>query len=125
MDKITDIIGSSNLLQITKIDIILKKGSSNIETIRASEFEEYNKNLKENQEQKNNGKLLNIVYNDGGYYVYEPQNSDQNKYNIIDNHIWLITKFMPTVILYYNKFIRNKWNWKKGMWYALAGFLSK
>lgn len=38
-------------------------------------------------------KLLNILYNDTKYYVYEPKNANYSKYNIIDNHLWLITKF--------------------------------
>ena len=36
------------------------------------------------------------MYHNGEYYLYEPCNKDQNKYNIIDNHLWLIAKFMPT-----------------------------
>lgn len=48
-------------------------------------------------------KLLNIVFYEGEYYLYEPCNQDANKYNIIDNHLWLITKFMPEVNL--TKFI--------------------
>jgi hypothetical protein len=38
---------------------------------------------------------LNIIYHQGSYYVYEPQNQKENEDNIIDNHLWLIMKFMP------------------------------
>ena len=32
---------------------------------------------------------------DGKYYLHEPRNKDENKDNIIDNHLWLVIKFMP------------------------------
>lgn len=39
--------------------------------------------------------MINIVYNDGQYFLYEPQNVDMNQYNIIDNYLWLAARFMP------------------------------
>ena len=40
---------------------------------------------------------MNVVYSDGDYYVTEPKNPDSSRHNIIDNHLWLIAKFMPNV----------------------------
>ena len=40
--------------------------------------------------------MLNIIYNESKYYVFEPRNTHTNKYNIIDNHLWLITRFVST-----------------------------
>ena len=31
----------------------------------------------------------------GKYFLHEPKNNDENKDNIIDNHLWLVMKFMP------------------------------
>lgn len=38
---------------------------------------------------------MNIVYHQNNYYLFEPKNKDENEENIIDNHLWLIMKFMP------------------------------
>lgn len=38
---------------------------------------------------------MNIIYHNDNYYLYEPKNIDENEDNIIDNHLWLIMKFMP------------------------------
>ena len=38
---------------------------------------------------------MNIVYHKGKYYIFEPRNENENADNIIDNHLWLIMKFMP------------------------------
>ncbi len=86
-----DVIGSS---------IISKKGPNNVVMHKASFHDdrldtEQSKKADAMIKNRENNKLVNIVYNDGEYYVYEPQNADSNKYNIIDNHLWLITKFMP------------------------------
>ena len=40
-------------------------------------------------------KLLNIIYFDKDYYLYEPRNTDENLDNIIDNNLWLIMRFLP------------------------------
>ena len=50
---------------------------------------------KERKEDSDSRKLLNIIYLDGKYYLHEPKNKDENKDNIIDNHLWLVMKFMP------------------------------
>jgi hypothetical protein len=39
--------------------------------------------------------MLNIVYNEGQYYLYEPANVAMNEYNIIDNYLWLAARYMP------------------------------
>jgi hypothetical protein len=31
----------------------------------------------------------------GKYYLSEPNNKDEHVDNIIDNHLWLVMKFMP------------------------------
>lgn len=36
-----------------------------------------------------------MIYNEGAYYAFEGRNKDASKFNIIDNHLWYITKFMP------------------------------
>ena len=38
---------------------------------------------------------MNIIYHDDFYYLYQPNNVNENEDNIIDNHLWLIMKFMP------------------------------
>ena len=44
-----------------------------------------------------NDKLVNIVYNDGLYYIYEPGNVEASPSNVIDNNLWLAARFMPNV----------------------------
>lgn len=54
----------------------------------------------ENEDQEDskiNDKLVNVVYNEGQYYLFEPENVDMNQYNIIDNYLWLAARFMPEV----------------------------
>ena len=48
---------------------------------------------------KRNDKLVNVIFTEGAYHLYEPKNVGQNKFNIIDNHLWLACKFMPDVTL--------------------------
>lgn len=38
---------------------------------------------------------MNIIYHNDRYYLFEPRNNKENTDNIIDNHLWLITRFMP------------------------------
>lgn len=38
---------------------------------------------------------MNIIYHKGSYYVYEPTNKDEQEDNIIDNHLWLVMKYLP------------------------------
>lgn len=40
-------------------------------------------------------KLLNIIYYENDYYLFEPKNRNENADNIIDNNLWLIMRFMP------------------------------
>jgi len=41
-------------------------------------------------------KLLNIIYNNGDYYIYHPGNVDRKSHiNQIDNFLWKIIKFAP------------------------------
>ena len=44
---------------------------------------------------QNYDKLLNIAYHEGKYISFEPRNDNELEDNIIDNHLWLIMKFMP------------------------------
>lgn len=44
---------------------------------------------------KRNDKLINVLFHEGSYHLFEPQNVGQSKYNIIDNNLWLACKFMP------------------------------
>ena len=39
--------------------------------------------------------MINIIYHDQKYFAFEPWNDEENPDNIIDNHLWLILKFMP------------------------------
>ena len=76
----------------------MKKGQSNVTFKKASDYKEDQKQDDDDDSPTSkNDKLINIVYADGEYHIFEPQNKEQNKYNIIDNHIWYITKFMPNV----------------------------
>lgn len=36
-----------------------------------------------------------MIYHDNKYYAFEPRNADESEDNIIDNHLWLIIKYMP------------------------------
>lgn len=38
---------------------------------------------------------MNIMYHKGRYYVYEPNNKEEQDDNIIDNHLWLVMKYLP------------------------------
>ena len=38
---------------------------------------------------------MNIVFHKGRYYLYEPKNKDEQEDNIIDNHLWLVMKYLP------------------------------
>ena len=40
-------------------------------------------------------RLVNVVYHEGHYYIYEPDNPDKTPENAIDNHLWLIMRYMP------------------------------
>jgi hypothetical protein len=53
------------------------------------------KKSEEDEEQTNGDKLVNFIYHDGAYFTMEGRNKEANKFNIIDNHLWYITKFMP------------------------------
>jgi hypothetical protein len=54
------------------------------------------KKSEEDDEEKSSGdKLVNFIYHEGNYFTMEGRNKDANKFNIIDNHLWYITKFMP------------------------------
>ena len=44
---------------------------------------------------KDEKQLVNIIYHNNKYYIYEPANEKENADNIIDNHLWLIMKYMP------------------------------
>ena len=55
----------------------------------------HNQNSSSPKNDINQNKLANIIYHNGDYYFYEPCNTEQNKYNIIDNHLWLIARYMP------------------------------
>ena len=71
-------------------------------TKKASEYRNFNQQSKSDDDDstiQQNEKLINIIYNEGEYYLYEPANSEEIKYNIIDNHLWLVTRFMPSVCL--------------------------
>ena len=36
-----------------------------------------------------------MIYHEGKYYLYEPKNSVQLEDDIIENHLWIIVKFLP------------------------------
>lgn len=40
-------------------------------------------------------KLMNVVFHKGKYYLFEPRNRDEEEDNIIDNHLWLVMKYLP------------------------------
>lgn len=79
------------------LGVMTKKGQSQVIVKPASQYTEKSKSKQEESESEDNSslKLVNLVYNEGTYYAFEGKNKDANKFNIIDNHLWYITKFMP------------------------------
>ena len=75
--------------------IIQKNGPNDILLQQASEFKEQSVDVPHHAGPRDEKKLLNIVYHDGFYYLFEPRNKEENEDNIIDNHLWFIVKFMP------------------------------
>lgn len=73
--------------------IIQKNGPNDILFLQASEYKEHQESQR--QDTRDDKKLLNIVYHEHKYYLYEPKNQNETEDNIIDNHLWLIMKFMP------------------------------
>ena len=67
--------------------IIRKDGQSNVKFERASTY------VPPAAPGPLNQRLLNIVYSDG-YHLYQPGLA-ANKHNIIENSVWLITRFLP------------------------------
>jgi hypothetical protein len=49
---------------------------------------------------ENKDKLLNLIYDNGSYFLFEPSNPAfllrKNAGNVIDNYLWLIVKYMPS-----------------------------
>lgn len=78
-NKDTEIIGSF---------VIKKNGPNDVLFMQASDFKDKNEGPSHN-------KLLNIMFHRGKYFLYEPKNKDEEDDNIIDNHLWLIMKFLP------------------------------
>lgn len=56
--------------------MIVKKGSSSVTNKKASDYKEFAS--KDNNEESNgiykNDKLVNVIYHDGNYHIYEPAN---------------------------------------------------
>lgn len=84
--------------------MILKDGKTGVKVKKASLYDENESNMEMSQEDddieedfKKNRKLMNAIYFEGNYFFYEARNKKANKSNVIDNHLWLITKFMPDV----------------------------
>lgn len=97
-----DVVGSSMfsflLNNYFHLDLVLKKGQQDVVVERAVDYDESKRTEAAEQVQlTKNNKLINIIYNEGEYYVTEPKNLDSSRHNIIDNHLWLIAKFMPDV----------------------------
>jgi hypothetical protein len=68
------------------IDIVSRLGLGDISCVKPSEYNEVQ--LKKSQ------KLLNVIYNNGDYYLYKPGNPDKRSHiNQIDNFLWQIIKF--------------------------------
>lgn len=38
---------------------------------------------------------MNVIYHKGKYFLFEPRNKDESEDNIIDNHLWLVMKYLP------------------------------
>jgi hypothetical protein len=38
---------------------------------------------------------MNIIFHKGKYKLFEPRNKDEQEDNIIDNHLWLVMKYLP------------------------------
>lgn len=75
--------------EITGCNIIRKNGVNDILFMQASEYSlTKSKKLDEKT-------LMNIIYHEGKYSLYKPTNKDEAPDNIIDNFLWIVTKFMP------------------------------
>jgi len=68
--------------------VIVKNGANDIAFHQASEY-------KEDKKKENQKKLMNIVFHNNKYFIYEPKNKDENEENIIENHLWLVMKYLP------------------------------
>ncbi len=80
----------------------MRKGNSTIIVKKASEYQDFPREDSELEEEsdKKDLKLLNVIYFENEYYLFEPRNKGETKSNIIDNHLWLVCKFMPDVCAY-------------------------
>mmetsp|Transcript_33673 Transcript_33673/g.52003 ORF Transcript_33673/g.52003 Transcript_33673/m.52003 type:complete len:196 (+) Transcript_33673:833-1420(+) len=80
-------------VELIGCNVIHKNGSNDIVFKSASDFG-LRRQLSHKTD-RDEDKLVNVMYHDHKYYLFEPRNEDENQDNIIDNHIWLIMKFMP------------------------------
>ena len=81
-----------NPAELTGCNIIRKNGVNDILFMQASEFSlTKSKSAKNIDEQT----LLNIIYHEGKYQLYKPANKNETADNIIDNNLWIVTKYMP------------------------------
>lgn len=78
-NKDTEIIGSH---------VIKKNGMNDILFMQASDYKDKNDGPAQS-------KLVNIMYHNRKYFLYEPRNKNEDEDNIIDNHLWLVMKFLP------------------------------
>jgi hypothetical protein len=74
---------------MTGCGIIRKNGQSDVLFMQASEYSVTN------SEKLDERTLVNIIYHEGKYKLYKPTNKKEHPDNVIDNELWLITKFMP------------------------------
>eukprot|EP00347_Sterkiella_histriomuscorum_P015483 403356858 len=87
-------------LEIVGSSLILKRGQSDIYVKKASMYQDKQNHITEQENEdesprNRDNRLVNIIYHEGDYHLFEPKNKHTSKFNIIDNHLWLITKFMP------------------------------
>ena len=81
-----------NPAELTGCNIIRKNGVNDILFMQASEFSlTKSKSAKIIDEQT----LLNVIYHEGKYQLYKPANKNETADNIIDNNLWIVTKYMP------------------------------
>lgn len=70
-------------------NMIRKNGVNDILFMQASE---YSLTGAEKIDEKT---LVNIIYHQGKYQLYKPSNKNEQVDNVIDNNLWIVTKFMP------------------------------
>ena len=88
--------GSNSEFELIGSDIIQKNGANDIQFLKSSEHKD-KQIIATGSLPRDERRLVNVVYHEGHYYLYEPDNTNKTHFsdNAIDNHLWLIMRYMP------------------------------